>query len=496
MTEQEVPFDRIPPQNLEMEQCVLGAMLIEREAIETAVEILSGADFYRDAHRIIFEAITALHAKSIEADILSVSEQLQQQDILENAGGAPYLIQLTNAIPSAANVAHYAKVVKEKSICRGLIGAAREIDDAARGEYGQIAEITDRAERAVQSVTDSAAGANREGARLHHSGELTAEVFADMERAALHPSRITGFTTGFDELDFVTAGLQRGELILLGARTSVGKSALAGQMALHIGKNFGVVAFFAFEMPKREVMRRMLSIEAKVDLHAIRCGLLQPEERKRLLDARADIDESGLFLEDSTDLTTTTLRSRLRRFARTKNLSLVVIDHIGIMPSGEKQSSRYLELGIISRDLLRIAKEFDVPVLALAQVHRNADGRRPQLADLRESGNLEQDARTVLFIHRPKFNDNPDMAPLREEPAEIYVAKNNNGPRNIAVPVKFLPHFAAFVPDEKDFYETQNPLPYKDDGPEVARPILPNGVTSEALVGSFMGLDGDPFADE
>lgn len=458
-----------------------------------AASKLGPEDFYRSAHAEIFQAIRWLdtHGKAVAEQ--TVAGVLRRHQLLENIGGEGYLTQCRHRGALTVTAPTHVQTVAALARLRRLEAAAIQIQERIHIPFDSPQEVFEYAAHAVQSVTDD----GEESGGLRTSSELTATVFERLEQAACRSGHLTGLSTGFDALDYVTAGLQPGELILLAARTSVGKSALAGQIALHVAKQGQAAAYFSFEMPAEMVMLRLMAIEARIDLHVLRSGLLKPEQRRRLLEARSRLDAAALFIEDSTDVTTTTLRSRLRRFLREargsgvggriseqgrKGMGLVVVDHIGIMPSplpGERGVNRYLEVGAISRDLLRIAREYDIPVLALAQVHRQADGRRPDLKDLRESGNLEQDARTVLFLHRPHFSDEPTEEPLTEEAAEIYVAKNNNGPRNVVIPVTFLPSYAAFVDRRVESHESR---------------VESNGEgRGEA---GFMGLEEDPFVGD
>lgn len=487
--------DRIPPQDLDAEQFVIGACMVDAFGRDAAAT-LRPEDFYRHSHQEIFRSILWLSENRKAVTPQTVASILRRNDLLEEIGGSGYLEQCWHRGALTSSAPTHVENVSTLATMRRIQEAAWKVGERACQPYEAKEDVTDYAERTLLDAIDSGNSGN--GKQLEFD-EAAGVVFSELEQAALNPSRITGTATGFSALDFATCGLQRGELILLAARTSVGKSAFAGQIAMNVAKPGGAVAYYSFEMPAPRVAMRMLAIEARINLQTLRSGRMSREEHLRLLDARKTLNSGRMVIEDTSDLTTVTLRSRLRRLHRETPLSLVIVDHIGIMTPAEKVQTRYLELGHISRDLLRIAIEFNIPVLALAQVGRPAKDRKPDLADLRESGNLEQDARTVLLIHRPKFNDDKHGG-IDPEPCEIIIAKNNNGPRNVHLPFRFVPGYAAFEPDEKELPEIETPRQYREDTrepEEYSAPVVSSAGTGEALVGSFMtGFEKDPFDDD
>lgn len=455
---QPVSMDRIPPQSLEMEQATLGAMLIDRAAIEKAAEILRPEDFYREAHAIIFEAILALAARDEPVDLLTVQEQLRLQGQLEYVGGKPYLVQLTDACSAAAHVEHYAKVVEEKAILRRLIEASAQIQSMAHGEYEDIDEVVDKAERVVFGVAQ-----RRIGSYFTPIRPLVANVFEHIEYRSEHREATTGLATPYHDFNYMTAGLQPSDLIIIAARPSMGKTSLA----LGIGQYAAIkqkvpVAIFSLEMSKEQLCLRMICSEARVDAHRLRTGFLKSEDWQKIGETCAMLSEAPIFIDDSPDASALEMRAKCRRLMAEHGLGLVIVDYLQLMRAHKRTENRTQEIGEIARALKALARELKVPVVALSQLSRAVEQRpdkRPMLSDLRESGSIEAEADLVVFIYREAYYkmkeavqnrqeeetpvERPEGAESRVDEAELIVAKQRNGPTG-KVMVAFHPQYARF----------------------------------------------------
>ena len=453
-----LPYDRIPPQSLEMEQAVLGAMLIERAAIEKAAEVLRPDDFYRDAHRVIFEAILDLVERDEPIDLLTVQEQLRLQEALENVGGAPYLMQLTDAVPTAANAEYYAKIVEEKAILRRLIDASNQIQGLAHSEYDEIAEVVDQAERAVFSVAQ-----RRMTSSFVPMRPLVATVFEQIEFRSDNKESTTGVATPYDDFNYMTAGLQNSDLIIIAGRPSMGKTSLAlgiGQYAAT--KQKLPVAVFSLEMSKEQLCLRMICSEARVDAHALRTGYLKDSDWRSVGEACATLSEAPIWIDDSPDCSALEMRAKCRRLKAEHGLGLVIVDYLQLMRGHKRTDNRTQEIGEISRSLKSLARELKLPVVALAQLSRAVEQRpdkRPLLSDLRESGSIEAEADVVVFIYRDAYYKMREAVSAegeeaakeerrargedKTEEAELIIAKQRNGPTG-KVMVALHPHYMRF----------------------------------------------------
>ncbi len=454
------PYDRIPPQSLEMEQATLGAMLIERAAIEKAGEILKPEDFYRDAHRVIFEAILSLTQHDEPVDILSVQEQLKRQDVLESVGGSPYLVQLTDAVPTAANVEYYARIVEEKAILRRLIDASNVIQELAHCDYDEITEVVDRAEQTVFGVAR-----RRIGAFFSPIRPLIDQAFEQLELRSETKEPITGLPTPWDDFNYMTSGLQKSDLIIIAARPSMGKTALAMGIAQNVAiKKKSPVAIFSLEMAKEQLVLRMLCSEAMVDGHRLRTGYLADSDWRKVGEACSRLSEAKMWIDDSPNISVFEIRANARRLMAEHGLDLIVVDYLQLMRGVHRTENRVQEIAEISRGLKSLARELRVPVVALAQLSRAVEQRpdkRPMLSDLRESGSIEADADLVVFIYREKYYKLKDAVAVvaeeeeaekdarssrgehKIEEAELIVAKQRNGPTG-KVNVAFQPEYLRF----------------------------------------------------
>jgi replicative DNA helicase len=434
---------RVPPQNLEAEESVLGAILLENDAINVVLEILTADDFYRDAHRRIFQAMVELADHNQPVDAITLTDTLRSQGSLETVGGPAVIAELAVRVPTAAHAAHYARIVREKAILRSLAAAATEIASAAYEARSDADDFLDQAEHKIFEISE-----RRIRPSFHSMPELTRESLKMIERLYERRELVTGVPTGFSDLDRITAGLQPSDLIIIAARPSMGKTALAlnimSYAALEADPKIGV-AFFSLEMSKEQLVLRLLCSEARVDSSKARAGYLKGEDFPKLAQAAARLSEAPIFIDDSSDMSPVVLKAKCRRLARERgnNLGLIVVDYLQLMRSSRPGESREKEISEISRSLKGLAKELRVPVIALSQLNRQVEtrpDRRPLLADLRESGAIEQDADVIAFIYRDDMYHKDSKA---AGTAEVIVAKQRNGPTDTAI-LTYLRQFTRF----------------------------------------------------
>ena len=420
-------IERPLPNNLEAERSILGAVLLDNHALNTALEKLRSEDFFLPQHRLIFGQMVQLAEKQQAIDTITLMEDLSRRNELEAAGGIAYLSQLTDGLPRLTNVEHYARIVKEKAVLRNLIYSASAIQEQALAAGDDADIILDRAESAIFQLAEDRVRAGLIGVK-----ELVRENFERLERIFSEGRRITGLATGYTDLDNQTAGLQPSELIILAARPSMGKTALA----LNIAENVALrqrepVAVFSLEMSKESLLLRMLASEARVDAHKFRTGHMNKEDWSKVTTGLANLGESPLWIDDSASSTVLEMGAKARRLKRDKGLSLLIVDYLQlVVPSNTgRNTNRQEQVAGISRAMKGLAKELKIPVLVLSQLTRapERDERKPQLADLRESGAIEQDADVVLFIHRPNFYKT-DLPEEERAKAEVIIAKQRNGP--------------------------------------------------------------------
>lgn len=417
-------LERLPPQNLEAEQSVLGAMLIDKEAIARVQEVLRAEDFYREAHRHIYDVITGLFDRGEAVDLITVTEELRRRGRLEAIGGVSYLTTLANIVPTAANVEYYARIVEEKSLLRALIKAATEI--VARG-YAAQEEIDDLLDGAEQLIFEIGQRRNRQS--FFSLKELMVEAFGRIEKLFKEKGGVTGVPTGFRELDQLTSGLQPSELIVVAARPSMGKTQFCLNLARHAAVHHRLpVAIFSLEMSREQLALRLLSSEAGVDGQRLRTGFLQDSDWGRLGLAMGRLGDAPMYIDDTPGASVAEVRARARRMKAEKDLGLIVIDYLQLMQTRTRIENRQQEISEISRSLKALARELKVPVVAASQLSRAVESRpdkRPLLSDLRESGAIEQDADVVAFIYREDYYK-PDSE--KKNIAQIIVAKQRNGP--------------------------------------------------------------------
>lgn len=416
-------FTQIPPHSVEAEQSVLGAMLLERDAVYVSLEILKPEDFYKEAHREIFEAMVSLFAKEEPLDLLTLTEELRARETLEAIGGIPYLTSLTSNVPVTVHVEYYAKLVEEKAVVRRLIQSSREIMQLGYRPEVEVQELIEQAQKSIYDITQSQ---YRQG--FTHIKDLLNTTFDEIERRYENKEAITGLTTGFNDLDHKLNGFHPSDLILVAARPAMGKSAFALNLAQNAAlKGAASVAIFSLEMSKEQLILRMLASESMVNLSKIQSGRLDEVEWQRIAQAMVPLSRAKIHFDDSAGISVTEMRSKARRLKMEKGLDLVLIDYLQLMQGEGRTENRQQEISSISRNLKIMAKELDCPVIALSQLSRAPEQRsdhRPILSDLRESGAIEQDADVVMFLYREAYYDEESE---KQNLAEIILAKHRHG---------------------------------------------------------------------
>ena len=434
-------IERVPPQNIEAEQAVLGAMLIEKEAISKVAEFVKGSDFYRESHRLIFDAMLELFNKNEAVDLVTVIELLRKKDELEKVGGIAYVTSLANSVPTAANVTYHGKIVEEKALLRQLINSATEIAGMGYEDSEEVADILDKAEKKILEVSERKINGDFTPIK-----KIIMDTFSKIEQLYDSKGGITGLSTGFKDLDKLTSGLQPSDLILIAARPSMGKTAFTLNIASHVGiREKKAVAFFSLEMSKEQLVQRMICSEAPIDSQRLRVGDLEDRDWTKLIAAADKLASSPIFIDDTPGITVMEMRSKARRLKIEHDLQLIIIDYLQLMQgsSSKGADNRQQEISEISRSLKALARELNVPVIALSQLSRSVESRqvkKPMLSDLRESGSLEQDADIVAFLYREDY-----YAPDTENKniTDVIIAKHRNGPVDTAQ-LFFHKHFTKF----------------------------------------------------
>jgi replicative DNA helicase len=442
-------FERTPPQDVIAEQSVLGGMLLSKDAISDVVEILRERDFYRPAHELIYDAIIDLYGRGEPADPVTVSAELTKRGDLVRAGGAPYLHTLISSVPTAANAGYYAKIIRERAIMRRLVEAGTKIVQLGYTDEGEVDDAVDQAQAEVFAVTE-----RREADDYVQLSELLPAALDEIEKIAAGVIG-QGVKTGFKDLDALTNGFHPGNMIVLAARPAVGKSTLGLDIARYASIHKGETSvIFSLEMSRSEITMRMLSAEARVPLNNIRSGNLTEEEWSRMARRMGEISQAPMFIDDSPNLSLMEIRAKSRRLKQRHNLKLIVIDYLQLMTSGKRVENRQQEVSEFSRQLKLLAKELNVPVVAISQLNRSPEQRsdkKPMLSDLRESGSIEQDADVVILLHREDLYDSQN----RSGEADLIVAKHRNGPtRTITVSAQL--HFARFTDMAATFSTSEN----------------------------------------
>jgi replicative DNA helicase len=432
--------DRTPPQDNDAEQSVIGSMLLSKDAIADVIEAVRGTDFYRPAHEAIFEVIVDLYGRGEPADPVTVAAELQKRGELGKVGGAPYLHTLSASVPIAANAGYYAEIVREKAILRRLVGAGTRIVQWGYSGEGEVDELVDRAQAEVYQVTDK-----RTAEDYAPLSEIMEATLDEIEAISNRDGQMVGVPTGFADLDELTNGLHGGQMIIVAARPAMGKSTLALDFcrSASIHHNLASV-IFSLEMTRNEITMRLLSAEGKIPLNHMRNGHMGDDDWAKLARKMGEVSSAPLFIDDSPNMTMMEIRAKARRLKQRHDLRLIVIDYLQLMSSGKKVESRQLEVSEFSRQIKLLAKEIDVPIIALSQLNRGPEQRadkRPMMSDLRESGSIEQDADMVILLHR---EDAYEKESTRPGEADLIVAKHRNGPTR-DVTVAFQGHYSRFV---------------------------------------------------
>lgn len=430
---------RTPPQDMAAEQSVLGGMMLSKDAIADVVEILRGPDFYRPAHELIYDAIVDLYGRGEPADVVTISDHLTKRQELQRIGGPAYLHNLAQSVPTAANAAFYAEIVRERAILRRLVEAGTKIVQLGHSADGEVDAIVNEAQSEIYNVAE-----NRQSEDYVSLSEVLVPTIDEIETNASHDGGLTGIPTGFRELDELTHGFNGGQMIIVAARPAMGKSTLALDFARAAAVQNGMTAaFFSLEMGRNEIAMRLLSAEARIQFQDLRKGDIRDEDWDKMSLAVDRLNEVPLFIDDSPNMSLMEIRAKCRRLKQRNNLKLIVLDYLQLLSSGKRVESRQQEVSEFSRTLKLLAKELDVPIIALSQLNRGSEQRtdkRPQVSDLRESGSIEQDADMVLLLHRDEVYDKESP---RAGEADIIVAKNRNGPTRDIV-VAFQGHYARF----------------------------------------------------
>jgi len=435
--------ERTLPHNLEAERSVLGAILLHNDAFNLAAEIIKSTDFFRDAHRRIFEKMSDLAERGEAIDLVTLKEALGRSGEIDEVGGPAYITALVDGVPRSTNIEHYARIIKEKATLRNLIFSANKILSNAYGAEENADIILDEAEHAIFAIADDKV---RDG--FVSMRELAHSSLETIEQLHARKELITGVPTGFTDLDEMMSGLQRSDLVIVAARPSMGKTSLVLNIAQHVGtKTDLTVGVFSLEMSKEQLFLRMLTAEARIDAHRLRSGFLGEKDWGKLSQAIGTLSETKIFIDDTPSIGTLEMRAKCRRLAAEHGLHLVIVDYIQLMQGRGRFENRTLELGSISRSLKGLAKELNVPIVVLSQLSRAPESRadhRPQLSDLRESGALEQDADVVIFIYREdQYTDKAAPPSDAQGVAELIIGKQRNGPTGI-VKLAFIREFTRF----------------------------------------------------
>ncbi|MEH7334601.1 replicative DNA helicase [Neobacillus drentensis] len=437
----ELLADRMPPQNIEAEQAVLGAIFLEPSSLTMASEILIPEDFYRAAHQKIFNVMLNLNDQGKAVDLITVTEELAAAKLIEDIGGVSYLSDLSGAVPTAANIEYYARIVGEKSLLRRLIRTATNIAQDGYTREDEVDALLSEAEKNIMEV------ANRKNAgAFHNIKDVLVRTYDNIEVMHNRVGDITGLETGFVDLDRMTAGFQRNDLIIVGARPSVGKTAFALNIAQNVAKKTGEnIAIFSLEMGAEQLVMRLLCAEGNIDAQRLRTGSLTEEDWGKLTMAMGSLSNTGIFIDDTPGVRISDIRSKCRRLKQEHGIGMILIDYLQlILGSGRSGENRQQEVSEISRSLKQLARELQIPVIALSQLSRGVEQRqdkRPMMSDIRESGSIEQDADIVAFLYRDDYYDKESEA---KNIIEIIIAKQRNGPVG-TVQLAFVKEYNKFV---------------------------------------------------
>ncbi|GIN21969.1 MAG TPA: replicative DNA helicase [Bacillus bacterium] len=449
----ELMIDRTPPQNIEAEQAVIGAIFLDPAAIVLASEILLPEDFYRSAHQKIYEVMLHLNETGHAVDLVTVTEQLAASKLLEDVGGISYLSELSVSVPTAANVGYYARIVEEKALLRRLIRTATDIATEGYTREDEVEALLDEAEKSIMEVAQ-----RKNSGAFQNIKDVLVRTYDNIELLHNRKGEVTGIPTGFSELDRMTAGFQRNDLIIVAARPSVGKTAFALNIAQNVAtKTDENVAIFSLEMGAEQLVMRMLCAEGNIDAQNLRTGSLTDEDWRKLTMAMGSLSNSGIYIDDTPGIRVSEIRSKCRRLKQESGLGMILIDYLQLIQgSGRSKENRQQEVSEISRSLKALARELEVPVIALSQLSRGVEQRqdkRPMMSDIRESGSIEQDADIVAFLYRDDYYDKETE---NKNIIEIIIAKQRNGPTG-TVSLAFVKEYNKFVNLERRFDEMDAP---------------------------------------
>jgi replicative DNA helicase len=433
------PTDRTLPHNHEAERTVLGAVLVDNQAFNSAAELLTREDFYRDGHRRIFDAMAALAERSQPIDLVTLKDELVRESALEAVGGAAYLAALVDGVPRITSVEHWSRIIKEKAVLRKLIHAGNRIVQSCFEGEDEAGALLDQAEKSIFDIAEK-----RIRAGFLSMREIVKESFRTIDQLSQSKEVVTGLATGFVDIDEMTSGLQNGELVIVAARPAMGKTSFCLNIAQHVAMRVGqTVGLFSLEMSKEQLALRLLCADARIDAHRLRTGKLNEKDWARLAKAYNDLAQSRIFIDDSATISPLEMRAKCRRLKAEHGLGLVIVDYLQLVTGAGRSENRQQELSAISRSMKGLAKELGVPVIALSQLSRAPEARtdrRPQLSDLRESGALEQDADIVMFIYREEeYKPSDENRGL----AEIIIGKQRNGPTG-SRKLAFIKEFTRF----------------------------------------------------
>jgi replicative DNA helicase len=431
--------DSVPPHNNEAEVATLGAILLNNDSLGRVVAFIRSRDFYRNAHREIFDAIVQLSERGEEIDLITLTQELRNLAKLDAVGGAGYVSSLTSAVPTSANVEYYARIVREMSVRRRLIEISHQMIATAHDDSHSSREILEEAEKRIFEVAG-----DQHSADFRQAREIVEETVEAIERLYRNKESYTGVPSGFSELDNMLSGFQNSEFIIIGARPSVGKTALALTMAGNIAIHHQIpVGFFTLEMSSMQIMQRLIASEARISSQAIRAGMLRPSDFRSIADAAGLIYESPLWITDTPNMALLDLRAQARRMVAHHGVKIVFVDYLTLISSENPELPRHEQMAEVSRSLKALARELEVPVVALSQLTRDSEGRRPTLANIRESGSIEQDADVVIFLHRERGSERTGEEHPSIVETELIVAKQRNGPVG-TVHIAFVPRYTRF----------------------------------------------------
>ena len=446
--------DRTPPHNIDAEQAVLGAIFLVPDTIVTATEILEPEDFYRVSHQRIFETMIRLTDKGEPIDLVTITTELEDLKLLNEVGGVSYLTDIATSVPTAANIEYYARIVEEKSTLRRIIFAATDIVTKTYDEGDEVTDLLDHAEKTILEISQ-----NKASGRFQNIQDVLVDVYDNIEQLHNQQDEVTGIATGFRDLDHITSGFQKNDLIIVAARPSVGKTAFALNIAQNVAVNSDEnVAIFSLEMGADQLVMRMLCAEGNIDSQRLRTGKLQEEDWRKLTMAMGSLSNAGIYIDDTPGIKVNEIRSKCRRLKQESGLGMVLIDYLQLIQgsSASSRENRQQEVSEISRALKALARELEVPVIALSQLSRGVEQRqdkRPMMSDIRESGSIEQDADIVGFLYRDDYYDQESE---KENIIEIIIAKQRNGPVG-TVELAFVKEYNKFVDLDRRYSDAEIP---------------------------------------